>query len=46
MAFAEAHFAVKEGGKFEVAGEGSRTSGAAMGPWESGRFRVRNEADF
>lgn len=40
--FAVAHFVVKQGGKFEVAGKGSRTSS----PWESGRLQVRNEADF
>ncbi len=36
----------RKAGNLRWRGEGSRTSGAAMGPWESGRFRVRNEADF
>lgn len=36
----------RKAGNLRLRGEGSRTSGAAMGPWESGRFWVRNEADF
>lgn len=40
------HFAVKGVGKFEVVGGRVEDEWGVMGPWEYGRFQVRNEANL
>lgn len=40
------HFAVKGVGKFEVVGGRVEDDWGVLGPWEYGRFQVRNEANF
>lgn len=45
-ALSVAYVAVKNGGKFEVVGGRVEDERGVMGPWQSGRLRVRNEANL